>query len=298
MRALATACFCCYIGEAGGETPVALGMGMNAPRFNERLVIRGETFMALHILVTNDDGIHAPGLRALAKELSEIGTVTVVAPAHERSATGQSLTLRQPIYCEQIAEREFAVDGTPADAMILAFNTLLKDKPDIVVSGINPGGNLGENVYYSGTVGAAMEGAINRTPSLAVSVAFRGKKFDFAPAAQFARKLVPVVLKEGLPKGVLLNINVPQPWSGEVRFTRQSSKITRNLLQPGIDPRGRRYYWLHEQELTGDIEPDTDHAAIRDGAISVTPLVLDHTHAPSLDHLSHWSKALEDLVRR
>src|SRR5215472_16099863 len=128
--------------------------------------------MAPHILVTNDDGIHAPGLRALAQEMGEIGTVTIVAPAHERSASAQSLTLRQPIYCEQLGEREFAVEGTPADAIILAFNTLLKERPDIVVSGINPGGNLGENVYYSGTIGAAMEGAVNRTPALAVSVAF------------------------------------------------------------------------------------------------------------------------------
>ena len=254
--------------------------------------------MAPHILVTNDDGIHAPGLRALASELSEIGAVTVIAPSQERSATAQSLTLRQPIYCEQLSEREFAVEGTPADAMILAFNTLLKEKPDIVVSGINPGGNLGENVYYSGTIGAAMEGAINRTPSLAVSIAFRGRKFDFSPAAHFARTLVPLVLKEGLPKGVLLNINVPQPWTGEVRFTRQSSKITRNLLQLGTDPRGRRYYWLHEQQLTEGIEAGTDHAAIRDGAVSITPLVLDHTHAASLNHLSHWAKALESLVRQ
>jgi 5'-nucleotidase len=254
--------------------------------------------MSPHILVTNDDGIYAPGLRALARELSEIGTVTVVAPAHERSAAAQSLTLRQPIYCEQIAEREFAIDGTPADAMIVAFHTLLKEKPDIVVSGINPGGNLGENVYYSGTIGAAMEGAINRTPALAVSIAYRGKDFDFAPAARFARSLVPVVLQEGLPKGVLLNVNVPQPWSGEVRFTRQSSKITRNLLQPGVDPRGRHYYWLHEQQLTEGIEPGTDHAAIRDGAISITPLVLDHTHTASLNHLSPWVKKLEELVRR
>jgi 5'-nucleotidase len=254
--------------------------------------------MTPHILVTNDDGIHAPGLRALVKELNEIGKVTVVAPSQERSASAQSLTLRQPIYCEQISEREFAVEGTPADAMILAFNTLLKEKPDIVVSGINPGGNLGENIYYSGTIGAAMEGAINRTPSLAVSVAFRGKGFDFAPAARFTRALIPVVLKEGLPQGVLLNINVPQPWNGQVRFTRQSSKITRNLLQPGTDPRGRRYFWLHEQQLTEGIEPDTDHAAIRDGAISITPLVLDHTHAASLNHLSHWIQALEEKVAR
>lgn len=251
--------------------------------------------MPPHILVTNDDGIHAPGLRRLVEELKEIGTVTVVAPSQERSATAQSLTLRQPIYCEQLSEREFAVEGTPADAMILAFNTLLKGKPDIVVSGINPGGNLGENVYYSGTIGAAMEGAINRTPSVAVSVAFRGKHFDFAPAARFTRALVPVVLKEGLPKGVLLNVNVPQPWNGAVRFTRQSSKITRNLLKPGTDPRGRHYFWLHEQELTEGIEDGTDHAAIRDGAVSITPLVLDHTHTASLNHLSHWTKVLEEV---
>ena len=104
------------------------------------------------------------------------------------------------------------------------------------------------------------------------------------------------MLKEGLPKGVLLNINVPQPWNGEVRLTRQSSKITRNLLQPGTDPRGRRYFWLHEQQLTEGIEPDTDHAAIRDGAISITPLVLDHTHTASLNHLSHWAKVLEEKM--
>ena len=107
-----------------------------------------------------------------------------------------------------------------------------------------------------------------------------------------------MVLREGCRAGVLLNVNVPQEWSGEVRFTRQSSKITRNLLQPGTDPRGRHYYWLHEQQFTEGIDPGTDHAAIRDGAISITPLDVDHTHAPSLNHLSHWAKALEESTRR
>jgi len=250
-----------------------------------------------HIVVTNDDGIYAPGLRVLVEALKEIATVTVIAPSHERSASAQSLTLRQPIYCDQIAEREYAIEGTPADAMILAFHTLLKEKPDLVISGINRGGNLGENIYYSGTVGAAMEAALNRTPAVAVSVAFRGKDFDFAPAAHFTVSLVPILLREGLPNGVLLNVNVPQPWTGAVRVTRQSSKITRNVLQPGTDPRGRRYYWLHEQQFMEGISPDTDHAAIRDGAVSVTPLVIDHTHAPSLHHLSHWAKALEESSR-
>jgi 5'-nucleotidase len=249
------------------------------------------------LLITNDDGIHAPGLRALVDAVKELGTVTVVAPLTERSAAAQSLTLRQPIYCDQLGEREYAVEGTPADAMIVAFHTLLQEKPDLVVSGINRGGNMGENVYYSGTVGAAMEAAINRVPAIAVSVAHRGKDFDYAPAARFTRSLAPLILKEGLPQGVLLNVNVPQPWTGEVRFTRQSSKITRNLLKPGTDPRGRRYYWLHEQQLLDGIEPDTDMAAIRDGAISITPLKLDHTHAPSLNHLSHWAKLLEAAAK-
>jgi 5'-nucleotidase len=247
-----------------------------------------------HILVTNDDGIHAPGLRALAEALRGIGTVSVVAPNVERSATAQSITLRQPIGCEQVAEREWAVDGTPTDAMIVALHKLLADaRPDIVVSGINRGANLGENVYYSGTVGAAMEGAINRIPSIAISLAYRGKDFDFGPSAKFAAKLVPLILRERLPKGVLLNVNVPQPYHGGVRFTRQSARLSRNLLQEGRDPRGRAYYWLHEDVIKEGVEPDTDYAAIFDGAISVTPLQLDRTHTTSLNHLSHWAKLLE-----
>jgi 5'/3'-nucleotidase len=250
-----------------------------------------------NILVTNDDGIHAPGLRALAGAVSDVGTVTIVAPSHERSASAQSLTLRQPIYYDQIAEREYSVEGTPADAMILAFHTLLAEKPDVVVSGINPGGNAGENIYYSGTVGAAMEAAVNGVPAVAISIVYRGMPFDFAPAAQFARDLLPIVLQEGLPRGVMLNVNIPQGWTGAVHFTRQSSKITRNLLQPGADPRGRRYFWLSEQKVVEGIEPDTDHAAIREGAISITPLQLDHTHAKSLNHLSHWAGILEKSSR-
>ena len=195
-----------------------------------------------HILITNDDGIHAAGLRALVEAMKSIAQITVVAPSHERSASAQSLTLRQPIYCDQIAENEYSVEGTPADAVILAFHTLLKEKPDLVISGINRGGNMGENVYYSGTVGAAMEGAINRVPAIAVSVSYKSKELDYRPAANFARILAPLILAEGLPPGILLNVNVPQSWNGEVRFTRQSSKITRNVLQPGADPRGRRYY--------------------------------------------------------
>jgi 5'-nucleotidase len=251
-----------------------------------------------NILITNDDGIHAPGLRALVAAMTGLGAVTVVAPSQERSAAAQSLTLRQPIYYDQIAEREYAVEGTPADSMILAFHSLLKERPDVVVSGINRGGNVGENVYYSGTVGAAMEGAINGVAAVAISVAYKGKEFDFAPAGQFTRELVPLILRDGLPKGVLLNVNIPQDWTGEVRVTRQSSKITRNVLQPGVDPRGRNYFWLSEQQFVGSIEPDTDQAAIRDGAASVTPLVIDQTHAPSIGHLAQWVPQLQSAARR
>jgi 5'-nucleotidase len=181
--------------------------------------------------------------------------------------------------------------------MILAFHTLLQEKPDLVISGINRGANMGENVYYSGTLGAAREAAINRVPAIAVSQSYRTKEVDFEPAAEFTRKLAPVILKEGLPPGVFLNVNFPQPWRGKVRFTRQSSKITRNLLQPGTDPRGRKYYWLHEQHRVEGIEPDTDIAAIREGAVSITPLILDHTDVPSLNHLSHWAKLLEEFPK-
>ncbi len=246
-----------------------------------------------HILITNDDGIYARGLRALVEAMQGLGPVSVVAPHLERSAAAQSLTLRQPVCCEKVAEREWAVEGTPADAMILAFNKLLPEPPDLVISGINRGGNMGENIYYSGTVGAAMEATINHVPAIAISVAHRGHGFQYENAARFARELATIILKEGLPQDVLLNVNVPLLWKGGVRFTRQSKKITRNVLQEGTDPRGRTYFWLHEQQATEEIEPDTDYAAVYAGAISITPLHLDHTHTTSLNHLSHWAKTLE-----
>jgi len=251
-----------------------------------------------HILITNDDGIQAPGLRALVEPLRELATLTIVAPASERSAAAQSLTLRRPVYWQEIAEREYAVEGTPADAVILALHKLLPDKPDLVISGINRGGNIGENVYYSGTVGAAKEAAINGVPAVAISLSYRRPECDFAPAAQFMKSLASVIFREGLPAGVPLNVNVPQDWSGEVRFTRQSRKITRNVLQPGTDGNGRPYFLLSEQQLTEGIEPDTDYAAIRAAAVSITPLELDLTHTQSLNHLSHWASILEEKSRK
>jgi 5'-nucleotidase len=249
------------------------------------------------ILVTNDDGIHAEGLRALVAALEGLGATSVVAPHMERSAAAQSLTLRQPIFWEKIAEREWAVEGTPADAMVLALHKLLPEPPDLVISGVNRGGNMGENIFYSGTVGAAVEAAINRIPAIAVSVAHRGDGFRFGEAARFARALAEIVLREGLPGDVLLNVNLPLEWSGSVRFTRQSRKVTRNVLQAGVDPRGRNYFWLSEQLSPEGMDPASDYAAVYDGAVSITPLQLERTHVTSLNHLSHWAKLLERPAR-
>ena len=246
-----------------------------------------------HILITNDDGIQAEGLRALVQAVEGLGTISVVAPSHERSASAQSLTLRQPIFWEQVAEREWAVEGTPADSVILALNKLLPNRPDLVISGINRGGNLGENIFYSGTVGAAMEAAINHIPAIAMSVAHKGRGFRFEQAAKFARELAQLALAEGMPDGVLLNVNVPMVWNGGVRVTRQSKKVTRNVLQEGTDPRGRSFYWLLEQEHIEGLDPKSDYAAIFDGAASITPLHLDRTHETSLNHLSEWAATLE-----
>jgi 5'-nucleotidase len=249
------------------------------------------------ILVTNDDGIHAPGLRALVKGLAGLATVSVVAPCEERSAAAQSLTVRQPIFCEQIAEREWAIEGTPADAMMVALHRLFPKSPDLVISGINRGPNLGENVFYSGTVGAATEAVINHVPAIAVSLAHRGKGFVYDQASQFARRLAELILREGLPSGVLLNVNVPLEWKGSVRFTRQSGKLTRTVLQEGADPRGRVYYWLNEEPISGPPDPGSDYAAVFAGHVSVTPIELERTHEPSLSYLSHWAELLDASIK-
>jgi 5'-nucleotidase len=224
--------------------------------------------------------------------VAELGEVYVVAPDRERSASAQSISMLEPVFYEAAGEREWAVGGTPTDAVILALNRLLPRRPDLVLSGINHGGNLGENVYYSGTAAAAMEGTINGVAACAISLAGKRPEADFSAAADFSRSLARLALSEGLPEGVMLNVNVPAQWNGAVRFTRQSRKITRNYLQEGTDPRGRNFVWLSEQKRINDVEPDTDYAAIFSGAISITPLAFDRTHTQSLNHLSHWAGIL------
>jgi 5'-nucleotidase len=247
------------------------------------------------VLLTNDDGYQAAGLRALAEELKDWAHVQIVAPSWERSGAAQSLTLRQPIVCHRINENEWAVDGTPADCVIVGLHKLLNERPDVVISGINHGANLGENVYYSGTVGAAREATIHHVPALAISLCSKRVNADFQPAARLAKETAELILSERIPQQVVLNINVPDNWRGGVRFTRQSKKITRTVLLEGADPRGRPYFWLSEQRLSRDTEVDTesDYAAIFSGEASVTPLHLDPTHAESLNQMSHWAEKLQ-----
>ena len=249
-----------------------------------------------HILLTNDDGIHSEGLRVLEQALAATSAeVWVVAPATEMSASSHSLSLQRPVRYEQLGERRFAVEGTPADSVIMALGQLLPVEPDLVIAGINKGGNMGENVFYSGTVAAAFEAALNQLPTFAISVASR-KEFRFDVAAAFAVKLAEKMLREPLPAGLVLNVNVPHPWHDGVRITRQSPKISKNLLVENIDPRGRRYFWIHEQVDLAQIAPDTDYAAIQARSISVTPLHLDRTEHTALQKLVGWGADLNHFA--
>ncbi|MBI4466672.1 MAG: 5'/3'-nucleotidase SurE [Acidobacteria bacterium] len=256
-----------------------------------------------NILITNDDGIHADGLLALEEALQEMAAVWVVAPLGEMSASSHSISLQRPVRYEELSERKFAVEGTPADAVIMALNKLVKVEPDLVIAGINRGGNMGENVFYSGTVAAGFEAVLNHIPAFAISVASRSD-FRFDVAAAFAVKLTEKLLREPLPAGLLLNVNVPVPWRNGVRLTRQSQKISKNLLVENIDPRGRKYFWMHEQVDLSQMAPDTDYAAIRDGSISITPLHADRTEHQAVQKLADWVQTLNhfavaaDLPRR
>lgn len=256
-----------------------------------------KTMSVKRILITNDDGIHAEGLKALEQGLLPLGDVYVVAPEREMSATSQSISIHLPLRVRQHDERHYAVSGTPADAVILALHQILSFMPDIVLSGINQGANLGENIIYSGTVAGALEATLHGVPAIAVSLASR-KQTDFSGAASFAAQLAAKVLEEGLPPGVMLNVNVPRVQAGGVRLTRQSRKITQNVIHAKTDPRGRPYYWQDETVAFDRVEPDSDYAAIRAHEISITPLQVDRTDYACLNHLSEWMPALNSTVAK
>lgn len=242
------------------------------------------------ILVTNDDGIFSDGLAALAKALEAVGDVTVVAPASEQSASAHSLTLTRPLRLRQIDERQYSVDGTPTDCVLIALTKIMPDNPpDIVVSGINYGANLGDDVTYSGTVAGALEAAIFKLPGIAVSLVTRSE-FNFTYAAEFAAKLAAKVLREGLPPGVLLNVNVPPGEIRGARWAHQGTKTVRSLIHEGVDPRGRPYYWIGEQQTAWQEAGDSDYAAIGDGLVAITPLRADMTDYAALANLRSWNE--------
>jgi 5'-nucleotidase len=237
------------------------------------------------ILVTNDDGIHSAGIIALAEALECLGEVIVVAPAHEMSAASHSLTLTRPLRIDKIDDHHYSVDGTPTDCITLAMSHLLKDElPNLVVSGINKGANLGDDVTYSGTVAGALEAAIYGLPGIAMSLVQR-VNFDFQHAAQFAVEVARRVLGDGLPQGTLLNVNVPPGPVRGVRVTRQGSKIIKPNVIEGTDPRQRKYYWIGEESLTWNEEKGTDYEAVRHGMVSITPLRNDMTDFRVLDEI-------------
>lgn len=247
----------------------------------------------VQILISNDDGISSPGLRALHEAVQSLGKVTVVAPDREQSAAGHSLSLYRPLRVDRMEEGWYAVDGTPTDCVNLALNGLFKnERPDIVLSGINRGANLGDDITYSGTVAAAMEATLLGVPAVAISVTYEpGKPMLYGLAAGFARKLASEVLRRGLKPGVLLNVNVPNVPEGEctgVRVTRQGKRIYGDAIVEKVDPRGREYYWIGGSGLNWVEERDTDFDAVVHRAISVTPIRLDLTDHGALRDLEGW----------
>ena len=248
------------------------------------------------ILVTNDDGIYSEGLRKLADALRTIGDVTVVAPDREQSAASHALTLNRPLRLLELQKDEWIVDGTPTDCVNLAVLKLLKTtRPDIVVSGINFGPNLGDDVTYSGTISAAFEGALLNIPSIAFS-ALVGEQFSFDGPAKFAAELTRVVLAGDRRADIILNVNFPIGSRG-VRVTRLGKRIYGEGVIERLDPRGRKYYWIGGDPPTWHPGENTDFEAIQAGYISITPLHLDLTHHESIPRLKELEKTLGDFAQ-
>ena len=228
------------------------------------------------ILVTNDDGVHSEGIHILADAMRALGEVTVVAPATESSAIGHALTLIRPLRLERMSEGVFSVDGTPTDCVTLAFIKLFETEPDLVVSGINKGYNLGDDVTYSGTVAGALEGILLGVPGIAVSLC-RSRHYDFSQAAWAARTVAEHVMAHGLASRTLLNVNVPREQARGIKVTIQARRRWYPDVLEAEDPRGRPYFWIKEGRADWEFDESSDYQAVRDGWISVTPLQPDLT---------------------
>jgi 5'-nucleotidase len=250
------------------------------------------------ILVTNDDGVHSEGLKALADALRPLGEVVIVAPTQEASAIGHALTLRRPLRLDRVVENVYGVDGTPADCVNIAITTVLKELPALVVSGINKGWNLGDDVTYSGTVSGAMEGALLGVPSLAVSLQFVIEcRFDFTEAARAAYLVARSVLQKGLPARTFLNINVPKGPNKGFRVTVQAKRNHVTQVNERVDPRGQRYFWIEEGQNEWEPHDRSDYQAVRDGYVSVTPLQPDLTAYSVLPLVEEFPFTAEAGVR-
>ena len=248
----------------------------------------------LRILVSNDDGIDAAGIYALVKEMKKLGEVTVVAPHRQQSAVGHAITMNYPLRVSNFQKNGkffgYAVEGTPADCVKLAVHSLLKEPPDIVVSGINHGSNTAINIIYSGTVSAATEGTVLGIPSIAMSLTSY-KVTDFRFAAKFARKLATLVVKKGLPKSTLLNVNVPaipEKKIKGIKVTRQGRTNWNDTFDTRRDPNNNVYYWLTGSLEILDHGEDTDQIAVMKNYVSVTPIHFDLTDYPGLKVLEEW----------
>jgi 5'-nucleotidase len=251
----------------------------------------------MHILITNDDGITAPGLLALAQSLKTLGRISVLAPDHNWSASGHVKTLNRPLRVneEVLADGTPALssDGAPSDCVALAMLGVLGEKIDLVVSGINAGNNLGSDMTYSGTVTAAMEGAIFGIPSIAVSLDVQsGQRIvDYSPAAAVAHQVARLVLANGLPNKTLLNVNVPALPLEQIKgfdVTHLGLRIYQDELVCREDPKGRPYYWIGGLPPTGVIADETDFGAIANGYVSITPIQMDMTNYTLIDSLKSW----------
>ncbi|MEZ6143284.1 MAG: 5'/3'-nucleotidase SurE [Zavarzinella sp.] len=249
----------------------------------------------MKILLTNDDGVYAPGLQALRKELQQLGEVVVCAPATEQSAAGHSVTLLWPLIVQEVKDDQgqpigWAVEGRPADCMKLALCELLKEPPDLVVSGMNAGSNAGINVLYSGTVAAAVEAAFFRHTAIAVSQAYLDpKKVDFPQGAKYARQVVEQIIALKPEQGSLFNVNIPPPELGPpkgIQVTPQNYAPYQESFVRNVDPRGRLYYWLGADYACAEPHPGTDEAALKEAYITVTPLHFDLTNYQRLRDLA------------
>jgi 5'-nucleotidase len=261
----------------------------------------------LNILLSNDDGVYATGINILYEELKKKYDVTIVAPDRERSASSHSLTIDRPLRVNEIKPNVFSVDGTPTDAVNIGVHSIMKTKPDLVISGINYGGNICDDVIYSGTVSAAMEGAVMGIKSIAVSlVVNRGGGYlpkdasleedleaSFVKASEFVSNLASVFYKTGFSENTLLNVNIPQtiikkeknPF--EYRITRQGKRYFEDFVVEKTDPRGRKYYWIWGKNITFEDIKDSDYEAVHSGLISVTPIHLDMTNYKAMEKLKN-----------